>query len=162
MISRHDGAAASVTMSDRIEEVVVTTAPASGPLPWEFRETVDMARPAEEVFAFVTQPENVPRDQLLLQIRGAVAEYEHTLIAERMRRGRQARLRAGTLLLWTRVPFGYRLDPERPGEVAGVRSPPTRPCWSPSCRPVPATAGDLVPVRRADAPHVPEEGGGGV
>src|SRR5260370_30504076 len=27
-----------------------------------------------------------PRDQLLLQIRGAVAEYERTLIAERMRR----------------------------------------------------------------------------
>ena len=32
-----------------------------------------------------------PHDQLLLQIRGAVAEYERTLIAERMRRGRQAR-----------------------------------------------------------------------
>ena len=37
-----------------------------------------------------------PHDQLLLQIRGAVAEYERTLIAERMRRGRQAKLRAGT------------------------------------------------------------------
>src|SRR6266513_2363298 len=36
-----------------------------------------------------------PHDQLLLQIRGAVAEYERTLIAERMRRGRQAKLRAG-------------------------------------------------------------------
>jgi site-specific DNA recombinase len=29
-----------------------------------------------------------PHDQLLLQIRGAVAEYERTLITERMRRGR--------------------------------------------------------------------------
>ena len=29
-----------------------------------------------------------PNDQLLLQIRGAVAEYERSLIAERMRRGR--------------------------------------------------------------------------
>jgi hypothetical protein len=149
-------------MSDRIEEVVVTTAPASRPLPWEFRETVDVARPAEEVFAFVTQPENVPRDQLL-QIRGAVAEYERTLIAERMRRGRQARLRVGTLLPWTRVPFGYRLDPERPGEVAGVRVAPGRGrAGRPAVRLVPATAGDLVPVRRADGPHVPEEGGGGV
>ena len=55
-----------------------------------------------------------PHDQLLLQIRGAVAEYERTLIAERMRRGRQAKLRAGTLLPWTTAPFGYRLDPERP------------------------------------------------
>ncbi|GJD99963.1 hypothetical protein GMJLKIPL_1881 [Methylobacterium isbiliense] len=31
-----------------------------------------------------------PHDHLLLQIRGAVAEYERTLIAERMRRGRLA------------------------------------------------------------------------
>jgi len=30
-----------------------------------------------------------PHDQLVLQIRSAVAEYERTLIAERMRRGRQ-------------------------------------------------------------------------
>src|SRR3712207_6674090 len=35
-----------------------------------------------------------PHDQLLLQIRGAVAEYERTLITERMRRGRQRKLEA--------------------------------------------------------------------
>ena len=45
-----------------------------------------------------------PNDQLLLQIRGAVAEYERSLIAERMRRGRLAKLRAGQLLPWMRVP----------------------------------------------------------
>src|SRR5262245_14048883 len=33
-----------------------------------------------------------PHDQLVLQIRGAVAEYERSLIAERMRRGRQTKL----------------------------------------------------------------------
>ena len=65
-----------------------------------------------------------PHDQLLLQIRGAVAEYERTLITERMRRGRQARLRAGTLLPWTRPPFGYRLDPDRPRDAAAVRAEP--------------------------------------
>ena len=65
-----------------------------------------------------------PHDQLLLQIRGAVAEYERTLIAERMRRGRQAKLRAGTLLPWTTPPFGYRVDPERPRQAAGVRTEP--------------------------------------
>src|SRR6266513_273801 len=65
-----------------------------------------------------------PHDQLLLQIRGAVAEYERTLITERMRRGRQARLRAGTLLPWTRPPFGYRLDPDRPRDAAAVRVEP--------------------------------------
>ena len=65
-----------------------------------------------------------PHDQLLLQIRGAVAEYERTLIAERMRRGRLAKLRAGTLLPWTRPPFGYRLDAERPRDPALVRVEP--------------------------------------
>lgn len=62
-----------------------------------------------------------PHDQLLLQIRGAVAEYERTLITERMRRGRLTKLRAGLLLPWTRAPYGYRLDPERPRDPAGIR-----------------------------------------
>jgi site-specific DNA recombinase len=62
-----------------------------------------------------------PHDHLLLQIRGAVAEYERTLIAERMRRGRLAKYRAGVLLPWTRRPFGYSVDPDRPRDPAGVR-----------------------------------------
>ena len=62
-----------------------------------------------------------PHDQLLLQIRGAVAEYERTLIAERMRRGRRRKLEAGLMLPWTRAPFGYRVDPKRPRDPAGVR-----------------------------------------
>jgi len=61
-----------------------------------------------------------PHDHLLLQIRGAVAEYERTLIAERMRRGRLAKLRAGLLLPWTYPPYGYRLDPDRPRDPRGV------------------------------------------
>jgi site-specific DNA recombinase len=65
-----------------------------------------------------------PHDQLLLQIRSAVAEYERTLIAERMRRGRQMKLRAGILLPWTTTPYGYRVDPERPRDPAGVRMDP--------------------------------------
>jgi site-specific DNA recombinase len=62
-----------------------------------------------------------PHDQLLLQIRGAVAEYERTLITERMRRGRLDKYRAGVLLPWTRPPYGYRLDPDAPRDPAGVR-----------------------------------------
>ena len=62
-----------------------------------------------------------PNDQLLLQIRGAVAEYERSLIAERMRRGRQHKYRTGLLLPWTRPPYGYRLDPDHPRDPAGVR-----------------------------------------
>jgi len=62
-----------------------------------------------------------PHDQLLLQIRGAVAEYERTLITERMRRGRLMKLQAGLLLPWTRAPYGYRLDPVHPRDPAGVQ-----------------------------------------
>ena len=62
-----------------------------------------------------------PHDQLLLQIRGAVAEYERTLIAERMRRGWQTKFRAGLLLPWTRPPHGYRVNPDRLRDPTGVR-----------------------------------------
>src|SRR3989440_1059231 len=71
---------------------------------------------------FVDRPMSQdPHDQLLLQIRGAVAEYERSLIAERMRRGRRQKYQAGGLLPWTRPPYGYRVDPARPRDVAGGR-----------------------------------------
>jgi site-specific DNA recombinase len=66
-----------------------------------------------------------PNDQLLLQIRGAVAEYERSLIADRMRRGRQYKYRTGQLLPWTQPPYGYRSDPDRPRTPARVRLEPT-------------------------------------
>jgi len=62
-----------------------------------------------------------PHDQLVLQIRGAVAEYERSLIADRMRRGRLSKLRAGQLLPWTRAPYGYILDVERPRDPTRLR-----------------------------------------
>ncbi len=75
--------------------------------------------------AFVDRPmSDDPHDQLVLQIRGAVAEYERTLIADRMRRGRQAKLRGGQLLPWTRAPYGYILDAERPRDPSRVRLDP--------------------------------------
>ena len=71
--------------------------------------------------AFLDRPMGQdPHDRLLLQIRGAVAEYERTLIADRMRRGRQQKYRAGVLLPWTRPPYGYRLGVERPRDPATV------------------------------------------
>ena len=65
-----------------------------------------------------------PHEQLVTQIRGAVAEYERTLIADRMRRGRLARLRSGQLLPWTRAPYGFRLHPERPRNPTAVQVDP--------------------------------------
>lgn len=55
-----------------------------------------------------------------------MAEYERTLIAERMRRGRQAKLRSGQLLPWTRAPYGYLLDAERPRDPSRVRLDPVQ------------------------------------
>jgi len=70
---------------------------------------------------FIDRPSSDdPHEHLVTQIRGAVAEYERTLIADRMRRGRQAKLRAGRLLPWTNAPFGYRVHPERPRDPALV------------------------------------------
>jgi site-specific DNA recombinase len=52
-----------------------------------------------------------------------VAEYERTLIAERMRRGRPPSC-ALALPPRTRLPFGYRLDADRPRDAAAVRVEP--------------------------------------
>ena len=41
-------------------------------------------------------------------------------VADRMRRGRQAKLRAGRLLPWTNAAYGYRVHPERPRDPALV------------------------------------------
>jgi DNA invertase Pin-like site-specific DNA recombinase len=92
------------------------------------RNSVHQVLLLEEIIAtgcaveFLEQPMSQdPHDQLLLQIRGAVAEYERSLIAERMYRGRCRKLQAGVLLPWTKLPYGYRLDPDRPRDPAGVR-----------------------------------------
>src|SRR3954465_876756 len=70
---------------------------------------------------FLDQPlGNTPHEHLLLQIRGAVAEYERTLIGERMRRGGLARYRAGLLLPWVHAVYGYLADPEHPRDPQGV------------------------------------------
>ena len=76
---------------------------------------------------FVERPmSDDPHDQLLLPLRSAVAAYERTFIAERMRRGRQAKLRSGQLLPWTRAPYGYLLDPDRPRDPSRGRIDPVQ------------------------------------
>ena len=84
-----------------------------------------------------------PHDQLLLQIRGPVAEYERTLIAERMRRGRLAEPRAGPLLPWTRPPLSYRLDVDQPPDAAAVRVEPGE---AVVCSPVSRGSGGRCPL----------------
>ncbi len=48
-----------------------------------------------------------PQARLLTQVQGVIAEYERAKIAERYRRGKLWRSRAGEVLAW-RAPYGYR------------------------------------------------------
>src|SRR4029079_13517657 len=65
--------------------------------------------------AFLHRPiSEDPSDQLLLQIQGAVAEYERAVLAERFRRGKLQKARAGQ---WGagEGPYGYRYILKRDG-----------------------------------------------
>src|SRR5512135_227525 len=55
-----------------------------------------------------------PQDQLLLQIQGAVAEYERAVLGERFRRGKLLKARQG-VWLGGKAAYGYRYVPKRDG-----------------------------------------------
>jgi len=60
-----------------------------------------------------------PNDQLLLQIQGAIAEYERAVLGERFRRGKLQKARDGHYIT-ARAPYGYRYVPRRdamPGHI---------------------------------------------
>ena len=61
-----------------------------------------------------------PDDQLLLQIQGAVAEYERAKILERSRRGRLHRARMGELGP-SLLPYGYAYTPKKHGGGGRIR-----------------------------------------
>jgi site-specific DNA recombinase len=64
---------------------------------------------------FVQHPlSDDPHDQLLLQIQGAIAEYERAVIAERFRRGKLHQARAGQVV-WNKPAYGYGYIPKRDG-----------------------------------------------
>ena len=65
--------------------------------------------------AFIERPiSDDPHDQLLLQIQGAIAEYERAVLGERFRRGKLHKARAGQWV-FGRAPYGYRYVPTRDG-----------------------------------------------
>src|SRR5512132_2612266 len=51
---------------------------------------------------------DTPEDQLLVQFQGMFAEYEKAQLAERYRRGKAYRARAGSVHVLSGAPFGYR------------------------------------------------------
>jgi site-specific DNA recombinase len=71
----------------------------------------ELARHRVQV-AFADAPaiDDDPQARLLTQVQGVIAEYERAKIAERYRRGKLFRSRAGEVIAW-RVPYGYRRLP---------------------------------------------------
>ncbi len=71
----------------------------------------ELARHRVQV-AFADAPaiDDDPQAKLLTQVQGVIAEYERAKIAERYRRGKLFRSRAGEVITW-RVPYGYRRLP---------------------------------------------------
>jgi site-specific DNA recombinase len=68
----------------------------------------EFARVGTEV-RFVKGPKaDTPEDELLLQFQGMIAEYEKAQIAERTRRGKLHRAKAGSINVLGGAPYGYR------------------------------------------------------
>ena len=80
-----------------------------------------------------------PQAMLLTQVQGVIAEYERAKIAERYRRGKLFRSRAGEVTAW-RTPYGYRrVARSAPPGRRTWRSSNPRPPWSAASSPtVPA------------------------
>ena len=58
---------------------------------------------------FINSPQaSTPEEQLLLQFQGMIAEYERAQIAERTRRGKRHRAKAGAVNVLSGAPYGYR------------------------------------------------------
>ena len=58
---------------------------------------------------FVKSPRaSTPEEQLLLQFQGMIAEYERAQIAERTRRGKRYRAKAGSVNVLSGAPYGFR------------------------------------------------------
>jgi site-specific DNA recombinase len=64
-------------------------------------------------------PLDDPQGRLLVQIQGVIAEHERAKFAERGRRGKLYRARAGEVLS-RKVPYGYRRVPRGPNGPARV------------------------------------------
>jgi site-specific DNA recombinase len=61
----------------------------------------------EVVFAKEPERSGSPEDELLRQFQGMIAEYEQAQIAERCRRGKLHRARAGAVSVLSGAPYGY-------------------------------------------------------
>src|SRR6266545_3533996 len=85
---------------------------------WQVLVLDELARLGVAV-RFVDAPalDDDPQARLLTQVQGVIAEYERAKIAERYRRGKLWRSRAGEVISW-KAPYGYRRVPRGPAGPA--------------------------------------------
>ena len=79
----------------------------------------ELERLGVRVFFVDTPPLDDPQARLLTQVQGVISEYERAKIAERYRRGKLYRSRAGEVISW-KAPYGYRRvarSPESPAHL---------------------------------------------
>jgi len=67
----------------------------------------EFARHGVDVYFVKSLKATTPEEELLLQFQGMIAEYERAQIAERSRRGRRYRAKAGSVNVLSGAPYGY-------------------------------------------------------
>ena len=70
--------------------------------------TEEFARHGVDVHFIKSPKATTPEEHLLLQFQGMIAEYERAQIAERTRRGKRHRAKAGLINVLSGAPYGYR------------------------------------------------------
>jgi site-specific DNA recombinase len=70
--------------------------------------TEEFARHGVEVMFLKTAKATTPEEHLLVQFQGMIAEYERAQNAERSRRGKRYRAKAGMVNVLSGAPYGYR------------------------------------------------------
>jgi site-specific DNA recombinase len=68
----------------------------------------EFARHGVEIVFIKSPRASTPEEQLLLQFQGMIAEYERAQIAERTRRGKRHRAKAGSVNVLSGAPYGFR------------------------------------------------------
>jgi site-specific DNA recombinase len=68
----------------------------------------ELSRHGVETIFLKSAAAETPEERLLLQFQGMIAEYERAQIAERTRRGKRHRAKAGCVNVLSGAPYGYR------------------------------------------------------
>ena len=83
---------------------------------YQFLVLEELATQGVEVIFLCNPPPDGPAENLLVQVQGIIAEYEHAKILERSRRGKQHAARRGSVSVLSGAPYGYRYISKHEGD----------------------------------------------